>query len=366
MPSPSLSSSETLSQAPFPTSSNEPPPGPSSSPTSAPPIASRLTAVRFVDRDHGWLGLSDGLLGTSDGGLTWTRQLSGKSIGHLWAYDASHAWALTTGSVLYRTDDGTNWQAAGQNDSFTEVQFITPEIGWGVVPQTPPTPIGRPVQLAASVLQTVDGGITWHTVSAQSIWSICFIDERNGWGADGKQIYKTTDAGRNWTRIVDLAINDEGPWYPTVRCADGMSARVQITEPKAALSHAPYLMFRTNDGGTRWLLEYREPYTLGTTTPWNTPQLGSYPSMFDTLANGSTWLVTCTPPIDRQDFLVLSRTGAELARGTVPFASCVVDATFVDARHGWIIGPEFRGDRTENVLSRTTDNAQTWTRVYPP
>ena len=70
--------------------------------------------------------------------------------------------------------------------------------------------------------------------------------------------------------------------------------------------------------------------------------------------------------MDRQNFLVLSRTGAEIARGTVPFASCVVDATFVDARDGWIIGPDFRSDHNENVLSRTTDSAQTWTRVYPP
>jgi photosystem II stability/assembly factor-like uncharacterized protein len=212
----------------------------------------------------------------------------------------------------------------------------------------------------------VDGGVSWRSIGDRSMTSVCFLDARNGWGADGKQIFKTTDAGRTWTEIADLAVADKGPWYPTIRCADATNARIQITEPYAALGHAPYLVFRTNDGGKTWLLEYRELYTLGQSTPSDIPQLGSYPSIIDTFRDGSTWVVTCTPPMDSQGFLVLSRAGSVTARGVVPFASCVNDASFVDAQHGWIIGPVYRPEGTESVVVRTRDTAGSWERVYPP
>jgi photosystem II stability/assembly factor-like uncharacterized protein len=244
------------------------------------------------------------------------------------------------------------------------VQFVTTEIGWSIQVQRLSAPAGQYRQVGVP-FTSVDGGVSWRSIGDRSMTSVCFLDARNGWGADGKQIFKTADAGRTWSEVADLAITDNGPWYPTIRCADATNARVQITEPYAALSHAPYLMFRTNDGGKTWVLEYRESYTLGQTTPSDTPQLGSYPSRFETLRDGSTWVVTCTPPLDKQDFLVLSPTGAVRARAAVPFASCVNDASFVDAQHGWVVGPEYHPDETESVLIRTFDGGVSWERVYP-
>ena len=43
-------------------------------------MSGRLTAVAFADLAHGWLGTADGILGTSDGGATWTAQLAGTPI----------------------------------------------------------------------------------------------------------------------------------------------------------------------------------------------------------------------------------------------------------------------------------------------
>jgi len=246
------------------------------------------------------------------------------------------------------------------------VQFVTPLVGWLVATQPTPVPFTGRVQLAGSLLGSTDGGLTWQPVSTRSIWSVCFTDERNGWGADGKVVFKTTDAGRTWTTLIDLTIADEGPWHPTIRCADATNARVQVTEPFAALSHRPYLMYRTSDGGKSWVLEYRELYTLGQTTPREIPQLGSYPSLFDALRDHDTWIVTCSPPAQTQEMLVLSPAGAVLGRGAIPFKSCVNDASFVDAQHGWVIGPEYHASETESVVLRTPDGGASWERIYPP
>ncbi len=365
-PSASASSSATMSPTPFSTSTVKPTPPSSPAPTLVSPAAPFATAVHFVDREHGWLGLSDGILASIDGGRTWSRQLSGVPVGGLSAYDARHAWA-PSGSDLYRTVDGVHWNHVSSAASeISEVQFVTPLVGWLVATQPTPVPFTGRVQLAGSLLGSTDGGLTWQPVSTRSIWSVCFTDERNGWGADGKVVFKTTDAGRTWTTLIDLTIADEGPWHPTIRCADATNARVQVTEPFAALSHRPYLMYRTSDGGKSWVLEYRELYTLGQTTPREIPQLGSYPSLFDALRDHDTWIVTCSPPAQTQEMLVLSPAGAVLGRGAIPFKSCVNDASFVDAQHGWVIGPEYHASETESVVLRTPDGGASWERIYPP
>jgi photosystem II stability/assembly factor-like uncharacterized protein len=322
--------------------------------------------VRFVDQNHGWLGLDDGLLATSDGGQTWRRQLGGTSVGRLWAFDTKHAWALTTGNVLYRTEDGLSWEPTQRTDAgVTLVQFVTPALGWSIQIQRLSTASGQ-YRETGTLLSSTDGGASWRSISDRPMTSACFLDERNGWGADGKEIFKTADAGHTWTLATDLAIADQGPWYPTIRCSDQTNARVQITEPYAALGHAPYLIYRTSNGGKSWVLEFREAYTLGQTTPTDTPQLGSYPSLFEPLADGGMWFVTCTPPAHTQDFLVIAPSGAVTTRAVVPFASCISDASFVDAQHGWVIGPEFHNDRTESVVVRTIDGGRTWDRLTTP
>jgi hypothetical protein len=144
---------------------------------------------------------------------------------------------------------------------------------------------------------------------------------------------------------------------------------VQITEPYAALSHVPYLVFRTTDAGRSWTLEYREGYTLGSTTPLGTPALGSYPSLMGALRDGTTWVLTCSPPTDVQDLVVLDRAGAVLDRQKAPFIACAHDASAVDARHVWAIDTEYRLEGTQVAsrtrLMRTMDGGRTWSRADP-
>jgi photosystem II stability/assembly factor-like uncharacterized protein len=315
--------------------------------------------VRFVDTMRGWIGTDDGILGTKDGGGTWDRQLTGVSITKIWTYDDTRAWALGGEGAMYRTVDGTHWTPIEPkpNPPIAELDVFSPDLLWAI--GVSPTSAPAPAQQIGHVMRSENGGLTWNVVGTRTMWSVCFDTPTDGMGAEGKQLFRSTDAGRTWSVIATLAINDDGPfWYPTLACPNGTNVRIQITEPNAALGHAPYLVYRTNDAGRTWMLEFREGYTLGTTTPPNTPQLGSYPSMFGAFAGGRTWLITCTPPVDMQEFLMLGPTGEVLARGPVPINGCARSGQVIDQTHVVAIS----GGNASVLI--TDDAGVTWRTIY--
>ncbi len=60
---------------------------------------------------------------------------------------------------------------------------------------------GWVVGTEGSILHTDDGGNSWetqHSNDDQSLWSIFFIDDQEGWACGWSEIYHTEDAGENW------------------------------------------------------------------------------------------------------------------------------------------------------------------------
>ncbi len=263
-------------------------------------------------------------------------------------------------SDLYRTVDGAHWLPIVPTPYplIVDLDVLSPDLLWAI--GVAKTPDGTaPAQRLGNVMRSTDGGATWQVVGTRTMWSVCFDTPTDGIGAEAKQLFRTADAGRTWFPIATLTINDDGPyWYPTLGCPNGTNDRVQITEPNAALGHAPYLVYRTTDAGRTWTLEFREGYTLGSTTPPNTPQLGSYPSIFGTLAGGRTWFITCTPPIDMQEFVLLGATGETLARGPVPIPGCARSGQFIDQAHVVAIA-----GGTASVIA-TDNGGGTWRAIY--
>jgi photosystem II stability/assembly factor-like uncharacterized protein len=75
-----------------------------------------LTAVRFVDAEHGWAVGHHGLIVHSDdGGLTWRAQAAPQpelTLLNVWFADRKHGIAVGAYGALLRTDDGgDSWQA---------------------------------------------------------------------------------------------------------------------------------------------------------------------------------------------------------------------------------------------------------------
>jgi photosystem II stability/assembly factor-like uncharacterized protein len=74
-------------------------------------------AVYFVDSDRGWVGGGGGLiLRTLDGGKTWDHQHDGSAsdaVADLFFLDQNVGWAAKRNGVLWTTDGGETWTAAG-------------------------------------------------------------------------------------------------------------------------------------------------------------------------------------------------------------------------------------------------------------
>lgn len=332
--------------------------------TIAPSPASQrdaATAVRFADARRGWVGAAGGLYGTTDGGTTWYHQLSAGQIMWIRAADATHAWAQSLDGTFYRTIDGARWDAVpATTPPIREVFFRGPLLGWAIAapnfpggaPQSatpPPTP---PV-----LLKTDDGGLTWRPVGSRSVTSVCFTNDSLGYAGDGGQVLRTTDGGQSWSLAFDVGHPEAGPWSPTVICGDGMpAARVQFTGRGAALSHAPYVVYRTIDGAS-WQLEYLEGYTLGSVfaSP-SAPQLGSYPSILGSLGSDRWWFITCSPPVDVQSYLVVDTIGSTIARGEVKTRGCSNNAQVVDVRHVVAVSGK-------SVIA-TEDGGATWRTIF--
>lgn len=354
--SPSAEPAAVVGAAP---TSATPRPADAVTPTASPATIAAATAVRFIDPLRGWLGVEDGIVGTTDGGITWDRQLTAGRITKLWVYDATRAWALAADDSVYRTRDGVHWTAIPPtNPPIAEIDAFSPDHVWAIGVARPSAP--EPAQRVGSVLVSDDGGFIWRPIGTHTMWSICFDTATDGVGAEGKRIWRTADAGRTWTPAAELPIRDDGPaWYPTLTCPTGTQFRVQVTEPNAALSHAPYLVYRTNDGGRSWALEFREGYTLGGTTPSSTPQLGSYPSILGSfLAGGRAWFITCSPPVDSQEFLLFGPTGDAIARGPVPIPGCAMGGQVLDAKHVVAIS------WSASSVIATDDAGATWRPIY--
>ena len=66
-----------------------------------------LTAVDFLDEQHGWVA-GDGIFATSDGGATWKKVVGGLwRIAGLAAVDQTHVWAGADGGGIVSTVDAS-------------------------------------------------------------------------------------------------------------------------------------------------------------------------------------------------------------------------------------------------------------------
>ena len=175
------------------------------------------TTLDFVDANHGWAALSDGtIVGTTDGGATWTLQAEGSSEmrDNNWGYsslamaDATHgvavgSWVGFIGvskpRIVY-TQNGKDWVEADVPDlsdvSLDGVCMVDASYGWAV------GSVGR-TDKAPLVLVTHDGGATWTQqaggLSGSALHGVSFVDRQHGWAVGDKgAILVTVDGGATW------------------------------------------------------------------------------------------------------------------------------------------------------------------------
>lgn len=171
------------------------------------PVSKPITGIKFIDANTGWALSSSTssldtcyILSTSNGGSNWVVQYTNYNSMYLGlsVVDANtiYAGGLITGAtanLTKTTNGGLNWTVipTPTNMSILDMQFLNKDSGWTV---------GGSV--GADVRTTTNGGLNWIVRTngiLQQTQKIFFLNYNTGYCGANTQLYKTTDAGMNWT-----------------------------------------------------------------------------------------------------------------------------------------------------------------------
>lgn len=197
----------------------------------APSINESIAAIRFVDKRTGWaageapagkgVDVRGLVLGTTDGGATWT-ELEDAAGAHppfaitdLFAVSATDAWAVggdlenrEEDVLLHSVDGARTWERVktGTAQYHRAVHFVDAKQGW-VVGMT-----GADFDALgpSKVLATADGGKTWtvQVTAPRSFFDVHFANARRGWAVgDRASIWATADGGVTWRQQTRFQTN---------------------------------------------------------------------------------------------------------------------------------------------------------------
>lgn len=165
-------------------------------------LGSALKEIDFVDINIGWLQTENGnFYKTINGGYNWSQISSIPQYNIIYMQDTLTGWAIGTG-VARTSDGGVTWikQVSG---NFWDAVFFDSNSGWV---------LGTDSLSQSAVFYTSNGGASWVNQDVgvtNNYLLIDFIDRRHGWIlCDGYVLLKTVNSGITF-------VNDEESKIPT-------------------------------------------------------------------------------------------------------------------------------------------------------
>jgi photosystem II stability/assembly factor-like uncharacterized protein len=242
-------------------------------------------SITALDANTAWVCISGGVFKTTDGGLTWDKQLTAFQgfSGHpdvIHFFDSNNGvcagdpnngyWAIYT-----TTDGGTNWVRVPSGNIPPPVP--TGELGISSVAITSGNSFWFGT-FDGSLYRSTDRGMTW-TVARNVVgdfdgFGYAFKDSLNGLACTfvtSKKISKTSDGGLTWTRILPLPSGLSGlsPFY--VNYAKGSEGSYVITSHNniggfvQAIPGSAY----SNDDGETWIQVDNLPHGPTSFSSWD-------------------------------------------------------------------------------------------------
>jgi photosystem II stability/assembly factor-like uncharacterized protein len=157
--------------------------------------------IQAISETEVWVTGISGTYHTADEGKTWERLGSpGTALQFL---DDNRGWIV--GDKLWHTDNaGRTWQIV-ENEGKTcfgglGFFFLNDQRGWGVSGETEGQMEGG--ARTGHVIATTDGGKTCGEIGrvpGQILWSVFFLNEREGWAGGIGSLLRTEDGGRTWS-----------------------------------------------------------------------------------------------------------------------------------------------------------------------
>jgi photosystem II stability/assembly factor-like uncharacterized protein len=310
-------------------------------------VGSPLFTAALAGNGDALCAVGEGILTSSDGGVTWGAASSGQlyEFTAAAAVSATDLWAVEYGGALLHSSDGSTWTeqpgVIRWSQELKGVSFPDADDGW-VVGAT------QPLAQVGVILHTSDGGATWapqaSTLSGE-LSGVDFVDDTHGWAITdepsdfesgaGASLERTSDAGQTWiaqflrdTPVLTAVsfVNDDTGWVAGEDDSTGGGA----------------VIFKTIDGGQTWT---REDLPSGMDTisglQFLDQNVGWAVGSQD--ARGVAWLLHTTDG------------GVTWTRlGRLPFFGAPTPIRFLDDQHGWIGG--------QGVWA-TSDGGATWSEV---
>ena len=319
----------------------------------------KFSDVHFVTNDIVWIVGQYTIIRSIDAGLTWQTVETGNNIWYeipkVQFVDVNNGWILIgsnyTGRVIRTTDGGDTWTEHSTNMpnvSSLDMYFVNNNVGYISA-------------LNGNMRKTIDGGISWSTVSTgynESIIKVQFLTENEGWAITWNRILKTTDGGINWSqsgnqnyfRNVLFTSNLNG-WALLVHgginyTSDGgftwqyKSEQKNLTEllvdsnSKIQVVGEGGRIFTSIDNGSNWLKErggnlneIRDFDFVNTQTGY---AVGDYGKVLKTTNSGKSWETKSLPNNYEGKFI-----------------------DFVDVNTGWVL-------LNATEVYKTTDGGQSW------
>jgi photosystem II stability/assembly factor-like uncharacterized protein len=183
-------------------------------------------------------------------------------------------------------------------------------------------------------------------------------------------VWHTTDGGKAWSPAFTEPSPSSGdhpaPDITVLQCAGGNAAWLLFLGFGAALGHAPYLGYVTQDAST-WHALFEESYIESAVRPEvKAPDgPGSYPGPFSPISHDTAAFAGYNPaegngtaPLE----MVTSGGATKTRAGNVGGISVPVSAAFTSPSQGWVVGETMPSHGF--VIVATADGGRTWTRQY--
>ncbi len=270
------------------------------------------------------------------------------------------------GTLLHTTNSGVNWTIVTPFPDDTVFSFSDPAFNLCFINQTTGWIVksfgtGMNDSHGAVVYKTTDGGNNWErTVVSDSIGVLAaqlqFVDANNGWvsvlnAATRKgKLLRTTDGGENWTEANSLPASDEGDTFYFIDKNTGWMMTVNDHPSLFQIS-------KTTDGGSTFNLQYSDNITnVDSTSNHGGMQfldaahgwaVGPNSRILKTTDGGANWKLLTTSGIEAD------------ANNRCLF--------FLDANTGWIGTAINSPDQpTNHFIIHTTDGGNSWTQENLP